>query len=139
MKNAVNPRKALVVLSDGGDNQSRHSRRELETALVESDVQVYAVGLYSADNSQKMSREERDGLKLLQELSDRTGGGIVPVSIADELPAIGDAISELINKDLRTQYVLGYSPTDFSRDGKYHRIAVKVNRAGLHVDSQRGY
>jgi VWFA-related protein len=139
MKNAVNPRKALVVLSDGGDNRSGHSRREVEMALVESDVQVYAVGLYSAGNSQKLSREERDGLRLLQELSDRTGGGILPVSIADGLPAIGDAISERIDKDLRTQYVLGYSPTDLSRDGKYHRIAVKVNRAGLHVYSQPGY
>jgi Ca-activated chloride channel family protein len=91
------------------------------------------------DKSRKISNEERDGVELLQELCERTGGKTLPISIADQLPAIGDAIGERISEDLRTQYVLGYSPADFLRGGKYHRIAVKVNRAGLHVYSQRGY
>jgi Ca-activated chloride channel homolog len=135
MKKAVNPRKALVVLSDGGDNESRHSRREVEMALVESDVQLYAMGIYSTGDSRKLSSEERNGPKLLEELSDRTGGRMLTVSNAEDLPSI----SERISRDLRTQYVLGYSPANLLRDGKYHRITVKVNRADLHVYSRPGY
>jgi Ca-activated chloride channel homolog len=135
MKKAVNPRKALVILSDGGDNQSRRNRREIESALVESDVQVYSMGLYSRGDSHKLSPEERNGPKLLDEISEKTGGRMFTVAKADELPGI----SARISKELRTEYVLGYSPATFARDGKYHRITVKVNGADLRVYSRTGY
>jgi Ca-activated chloride channel family protein len=135
MKKAVNPRKALVILSDGGDNQSRRNRREIESALVESDVQVYAMGLYSSADSRKLSPEERNGPKLLEELSEKTGGRMFTVAKAGDLANI----SARISKELRTEYMLGYSPTAFARDGKYHRIAVKVKGADLRVYSRTGY
>jgi VWFA-related protein len=135
MKKASNPRKAIVILSDGGDNQSRRSLREIKNSLVESDIQAYAMGLYSQGDSRRLSTEERNGPKLLQELSEQTGGRLFTVSKADELPGI----SERISKELRTAYLLGYSPSILSRDGKYHHITVKVNGAGLRVYSRPGY
>ncbi len=135
MRKAVNPRKALVILSDGGDNQSRRNRREVESALVESDVQVYAMGLYSRSDSRKLSPEERNGPKLLQEISERTGGLMFTVASAEDLAGI----SARISKELRTEYMLGYSPATFTRDGKYHRISVKVKGADLRVYSRTGY
>ncbi len=135
MKKAVNPRKALVILSDGGDNQSRRNLRQIESALVESDVQVYAMGLYSSTQAGKLTPEERAGPKLLAQISQQTGGRLFSVTSADELPGI----SMRISKDLRTEYVLGYSPSSIRRDGKYHQLQVQVNRAGLHVYSRTGY
>ena len=135
MKKAANPRKALVILSDGGDNQSRRNRREIESALVESDVQVYAMGLYSRGDSHKLSPEERNGPKLLEEISEKTGGRMFTVSSADDLAGISGRIS----KELRTEYMLGYSPVAVARDGKYHRITVKVKDADLRVYSRTGY
>lgn len=135
MKKAANPRKALVILSDGGDNQSRRNRREIEAALVESDVQVYAMGLYSSGDSRRLSPEERNGPKLLEELSDKTGGRMFTVANAKDLADI----SARISKELRSEYMLGYSPATLARDGKYHRITVKVNRADLRVYSRTGY
>jgi Ca-activated chloride channel family protein len=135
MKKAVNPRKALVILSDGGDNQSRRNLRQIENALVESDIQAYAMGLYSAADSRKLSSEERNGPKLLEELSEQTGGRLFTVSNADDLPGI----SARISKELRTGYMLGYSPSSLQRDGKYHRITVKVASPDLRVYSRTGY
>ncbi len=135
MKKAVNPRKALVILSDGGDNQSRRNLHEIESALIESDVQAYAMGLYTLDQSRKLTAEERAGPKLLQQISEKTGGRLFSVSSADALPEI----SERISKELRTQYVLGYSPAAVVRDGKYHRVQVRINRADLRVYSRSGY
>ena len=135
MKKAAKPRKALLVLSDGGDNQSRHSLREVEQTLVESDVQLYAMGIYSHLPGRKLSSEERNGPKLLADISERTGGRLYTVTNADELPAI----SARISKELRTQYVLGFTPAALARDGKYHRIKVKVTSPELHVYARAGY
>ncbi len=135
MKRAVNPRKAVVILSDGGDNQSRRNLREIESALIESDVQAYAMGLYAQDRSRKLTAEERAGPKLLQQISEKTGGRVFTVSSADALPEI----SERISRELRTQYMLGYSPAAVVRDGKYHHVQVRINRANLRVYSRPGY
>jgi VWFA-related protein len=135
MKKAANPRKALVILSDGGDNQSRRNLRQIEAALVESDIQAYAMGLYSSAESRKLSSEERNGPKLLREITEQTGGRLFTVSNADDLPGI----STLISKELRTEYILGYSPSPLLRDGKYHRINVKVKGQDLRVYYRTGY
>lgn len=134
MKRARNLRKALVILSDGGDNQSRHNARQIKAGLLESDVQVYSMGLFNAD-AQKRSSEERKGPELLDALAEETGGRLYPVRNLDELPAI----SELISKDVRTQYVLGYSPQNANRDGKYHRVKVTVNSPELRTYYRPGY
>src|SRR3984885_1979839 len=122
MKRARNLRKALVILSDGGDNWSRHKVREVKTALLESDVQVYAMGIFDEDSAGHSTREEREGPRLLDDLAEQTGGLLYRVNDIDDLPAI----SARISRDLRTQYLLGYSPTHPVRDGKYRRVQVKL-------------
>ncbi|MGO4886021.1 MAG: VWA domain-containing protein [Bryobacteraceae bacterium] len=134
MKQARNLRKALVVLSDGGDNQSRRNVREVKAALLESDVQVYAMGLFDQDDRKRTS-EERRGPGLLDELAAETGGRLYPVASLDELPAI----SERISNDVRTEYVLGYSPPGNNRDGKYHRVKLTVTSPDLHTYYRQGY
>jgi Ca-activated chloride channel family protein len=123
MKGARNSRKALVIFSDGGDNCSRQTASQIKNALVESDIQLYAMGIFDADFSRKHTpAEERDGPKLLDQLAAQTGGRDYPVSDLQQLPAI----SAHISKDLRTEYVLGYSPSSTARDGKYHRVRVTL-------------
>ncbi len=139
MKHARNARKALVIVSDGGDNRSRHTEREIKNAMLESDVQVYAMGIFDAEDGSKHSIEEQNGPQLLEQLADLTGGREYPVSSLDDLPAI----SARIGRQLRNQYLLGYSPVNPERDGKYRTIhlAVNPNRAvlNLRVYYRHGY
>jgi VWFA-related protein len=121
MKHARNPRKALIVLSDGGDNFSRRTLRELKNTLIEADVQVYAMGVFDNDTSRRRSPEERNGPKLLDQVALDTGGRDFPVSL-DNLPEIGAQIA----RELRNQYVLGFSPAKPATDGKFHRVDLKL-------------
>ena len=102
MKNARNERKALVILSDGGDNRSRLTRRELKGALLESDVQLYAIGIFD-DNLPKRPEEEANGPRLLTELAEPTGGRSYPIDRLEDLVPI----STTIGTALRNQYLIG--------------------------------
>jgi len=139
MKKARNLRKALVILSDGGDNWSRHKVREVKNALLESDVQVYAMGIFDADSVEPKTHEERDGPSLLDELAGQTGGLLYRVNEIGDLPAI----SARISRELRTQYLLGFSPNHPVRDGKYRRVQVKLDvpedMTGLRAYYRPGY
>jgi len=121
MRHARHPRKALVVISDGGDNFSRRSMRELKETLIEADVQVYSLGVFDRDYSVKHPLEERKGPGLLDQVALDTGGRTYPVSL-DALPEIGEQMA----RELRNQYVLGYSPAAPASDGKYHRVDLKL-------------
>jgi Ca-activated chloride channel homolog len=123
MKTARHPRKALVILSDGGDNWSAHNLRQIRSALIESDVQVYAMGIFDSDVEHNHSREEKRGPMLLDDLTGPTGGRNYPVERIDDLPAIGEQIS----RDLRHEYILGYYSSNAARDGKYRRVRVGLN------------
>lgn len=123
MKHARNNRKALVIVSDGGDNRSRHTEREIKNAMLESDLQLYAMGIFDpAEDTSKQSSEERRGPKLLEELADESGGREYPVTSLNDLPSI----SARIGNELRNQYLLGYSPLNAEHDGKYRMIHVQV-------------
>jgi Ca-activated chloride channel family protein len=123
MKNARNLRKALVVISDGGDNWSRHTARQVSNELLEGDVQVYAIGIFDGpDRTAHQMPEEREGPSILEDLAGQTGGRLYPANNIDDLPAIATKIS----RELRTQYLLGYSPQHPTRDGKYRRVQVKL-------------
>jgi VWFA-related protein len=138
MKKARNPRKALVIFSDGGDNWSRHSVREMRNALLESDLQVYAMGIFDEDYGRNHSVEERNGPALLDELTTLTGGRHFPVDELDRLPEI----SERIGRELHSQYLLGYHPANSTRDGKYRQVKVILllpNARELHTSYRRGY
>jgi Ca-activated chloride channel family protein len=123
MKKATNSRKALVIVSDGGDNCSRYSVGQIKNALVESDVQLYAMGIFDVDDSpKKRPPEEVKGPGLLSELAELSGGRHYPIDDLNELPQI----SERIGLQLRNQYVLGYSPANIERDGKYRTIKLNL-------------
>jgi Ca-activated chloride channel family protein len=137
MKKARHTRKAIVIISDGGDNWSWHTARQIRSALFESDVQLYAMGIFDAELS-KSPQENRNGPALLEELAGQSGGRHYPVGDLNDLPAIGAKIG----LDLRNEYLLGYYAAD-SRDGKYHHV--KVNLAlpegapPLRANYRRGY
>jgi Ca-activated chloride channel family protein len=123
MKNAKNPRKAIVILSDGGDNCSRYTESEIKSAMREADVQVYAMGIFEPpDNSRKLTREEQNGPRLLDELAEETGGRHFPVQDLNDLPAV----CARIGNELRNQYLLGYAPLNEMRDGKYRHVTVII-------------
>lgn len=122
MKKARYLRKAIVIFSDGGDNRSRFSAREIKNELLESDVQVYAMGIFDPDDSPRRTPEEANGPRLLEDLAEQTGGRMYSVEKLDDLASI----SARIGDELRDQYLLGYTPTDGSRDGKYRHVKVRV-------------
>ena len=140
MKQARHPRRAMIVLSDGGDNRSRHTFKQVENALLESEVQIYAMGVFdSMGEGRRVSREEREGPQLLERLAQQSGGRHFPVPGMDQLPAIAERVGE----ELRNQYLVGFAPPDGGRDGKYHRVQVVVTpREGqprLRVEHRPGY
>jgi Ca-activated chloride channel family protein len=127
-------RKAVVILSDGGDNQSRYTEREIRAAIWESDVQIYAVGIFDAF-APHLPREEARGPQLLSHIAEDTGGRHFPVDNLGDLPEI----CRIIGRQLRNQYVLGFVPADPERDGKFRRVQVKVDDSGLRVHARAGY
>ncbi|MBV8207343.1 MAG: VWA domain-containing protein [Acidobacteria bacterium] len=119
MRSARYQRRALLVISDGGDNHSRYSAREIRHMVEESDVQIYAVGLFSAIFK---TPEEWGGQRLLSSITGATGGRTLTIHNPAELPEAAGAIS----RELRSQYVLGYS-TSRAGDGKWRKIKVTAH------------
>lgn len=131
------PRHALVIIGDGGDNSSRYKLREIKELVAESDVMVYAIGLF--DFGPLKTFEEVMGKKWLSTITDVTGGRTIAVEDLTRLPDTAAALS----RELRSQYVLGYEPSDKHWDGKWRKIRVTLARpseAGpLHAYNRRGY
>jgi VWFA-related protein len=126
MKHAHNLRKAIIIFSDGGDNRSRFTEREVKEAMFESDVQVYAMGIFDLTDSRKLTREELNGPQLLTDLAEETGGKHFPVDHLDDLPKVCDRIGN----ELRNQYLLGYMSANTARDGRYRQIKVLLTNTG---------
>jgi VWFA-related protein len=122
MKKAKNPRKALLLISDGGDNSSRYSEAEIKALVKEADVQIYAIGIYESAGGRSRTPEETSGPALLTEIAEQTGGRQYQVDNLNELPDV----AAKIGVELRNQYILGYSPKNLSRDGKYRRVQVRL-------------
>jgi VWFA-related protein len=122
MKKAKNTRKAILLLSDGGDNSSRYTESEIKNLVREADVQVYAMGIFEHIGGRGRTAEEMSGPGLLSELAEQTGGRHFPIDNLNELPDV----AAKIGIELRSQYVLGYSPANMQKDGKYRRVEVKL-------------
>jgi Ca-activated chloride channel homolog len=137
MRAAHRPRKALVIISDGMDNHSRYSKTELMERVVESDVQIYTIAIYSAPAYAKAIQivEQREGLALLDELAQKTGGLSFTVRTPEE---IGKATAA-IGRSIRNEYMIAYVPLNSSRDGKWHSIRVKLSAPGLRAYARAGY
>jgi Ca-activated chloride channel family protein len=113
-------KKALLIISDGQDNNSRYNFTDVRRLLKESDVTVYAVGIMGGQDYN--SALGMSGQSLLDELASVTGGKAFYPSTGVEL----DEIFEKIALELRHQYSIGYYPADFIPDGKWRKIKVKV-------------
>jgi Ca-activated chloride channel homolog len=124
MKKAKNTRRALVILSDGGDNSSRYTESEIKNAVRETDVQIYAIGIFEPIHARGRTAEELNGPGLLNELSEQTGGRHFAVENINELPDV----AAKIGIELRNLYVIGYAPANANRDGKYRRVTIKLNQ-----------
>jgi Ca-activated chloride channel family protein len=122
MKRGKNPRKALLIISDGGDNNSRYTENEIKDLVKEADTQIYAIGIYEDAGARGRTPEEASGPALLTEIAEQTGGRQYSVDNLNELPDV----AAKIGVELRNQYVLGYSPLNAQRDGKYHHVLVKI-------------
>jgi VWFA-related protein len=121
MKKTKKNRKALLIVSDGGDNSSRYTENEVKNLVRENDVLIYAIGVFESGSGRMRTTEEAGGPGLLNDLCEQTGGRHLPAD-ASELPDI----AAKIGVELRNRYVLGYSPTSQLRDGRYHTLQVKV-------------
>ena len=134
IKRSGKSRKALLIVSDGGDNCSRYTSGELKNLVRESDAIVYAIGIYGLASSP----EELAGPSLLTEIAEQTGGRHFAADLRD-LPDI----AAKIGVELRNRYVIGYSPTNQQRDGRYHPVQIKVvpprGMSSLRTSWRRGY
>lgn len=136
MKEAHNERRVLLIVSDGGENHSRYTAREVLSTVTESNVQIYAIGIF---DEAPRTKAERMGPDLLAAMSNIAGGRTFPVR---SLKKIGDAVGEL-SIELRNQYLIAYRPSNLAHDGRWHRISVRVtppqNSSRLRVYAKGGY
>jgi VWFA-related protein len=127
IKKSPNERKALIVVSDGGDNHSRYSEGELKTVMQESEVIIYSVVIATDDISPYIMRG----------IAADTGGRMFTAN--NQLPDIATKIGI----DLRNRYVLGYVPNNAARDGLYHKVEVELKPpkgfSKLKTHWRRGY
>ena len=119
MGSAHNTKKALLIISDGGDNRSRYTDSEIKSMVKEADVQLYAIGIFE---SAPPTPEEIHGPQLLSEITDVTGGLTFTIDNPNELADIATKIGI----ELRNQYVLGYRPKNPAHDGRWRKIKVKL-------------
>jgi Ca-activated chloride channel family protein len=120
MQQAHNPRKALLIISDGGDNRSRYTDTEIKNLVKEADVQIYAIGIYDRTF---VTPEEAAGPPLLNEITEVTGGRTFTIDNPNDLVDVATKIGI----ELRNQYVLGYRPNNPARDGRWRKIKVKLS------------
>jgi len=117
IKKSKKNKKALLIISDGGDNHSRYSLAEVQRLVRESDVLIYAIGVFGGPGTP----EEIGGPGMLSHIAEQTGGRMFEANVM-EMPDI----ARKIGIELRNRYILGYTPKAQPRDGKYHRILVKL-------------
>jgi Ca-activated chloride channel homolog len=136
MRSAHNSKKALLIISDGGDNHSRYTENEIKSMVKEADVQIYSIGVFSLAPP---TPEEIAGPALLTEISNVTGGRMFTLSNPNELADVATKIGI----ELRNQYVLGYRPTNKAKDGRWRKIKVKLippkGLPHLNVYAKTGY
>ena len=135
LRSARYERKAILILSDGGDNASRYRLREIKSMVRESDVEIYAVGLFETFFFNTI--EEKLGKEWLGEITDATGGRTITVQNREKVPEAAAIISHA----MRNQYVLGYRPTS-AANTKWRKIKVRITSSDeppLRAYYKRGY
>ncbi|HWC96268.1 MAG TPA: VWA domain-containing protein [Candidatus Sulfopaludibacter sp.] len=109
LRRATNPRRVLLIVSDGEDNNSRYSESEVLSLVREADVRVYAIGLFTK-------------ARCLEKMAEQTGGRMITVHNLADLPAAMEKLSD----EIRNQYMLGYFSTNGVNDGRYRKVRVEM-------------
>jgi VWFA-related protein len=126
MRHATNTRKVLLVLSDGGDNNSRYTETEIRRLVKEADVRIFSISIVN-------------GSSTLEKISEESGGRSIRVKNLDDLPDLAAQLSV----EIHSEYVLGYAPSDNQNDNKYHKVRVELTQPGgaarLRTSWKRGY
>jgi Ca-activated chloride channel homolog len=139
MRGAHNAKRALLILSDGGDNHSRYNESDIKRLVKEADTQLYAIGIFDPLGYRNRTPEELGGPSLLSEITEMTGGRVFAVEKLDELPDIASKIG----MELRNQYVLGYRPSNKAHDARWRKLKIKLRAPKglppLSVYSKTGY
>lgn len=139
MRGARNAKRALLILSDGGDNHSRYNESDIKRLVKEADTQLYAIGIFDPLGNRNRTPEELNGPSLLTDVTDMTGGRVFSVERLEDLPDIATKIG----MELRNQYVLGYRPSNKAHDARWRKIKVKLRAPKglppLNVFAKTGY
>ncbi|HUI83031.1 MAG TPA: VWA domain-containing protein [Candidatus Binatia bacterium] len=139
MRTARYARRALLIISDGGDNTSRYTRDEIRKVIEESDVLTYAIGIFDDELPLLKTFEERMGRDWLSELTDASGGRTLAADNREKIPEI----AAIVSRELRNEYVLGYRPMNLAHDGTWRKMTVKVAQPSesmrLHVHYRQRY
>jgi Ca-activated chloride channel family protein len=137
LKEGSNPKKALLLITDGEDNRSRYTFQNVKDFVKEQDVQIYGIGITDEWNSQLSAGHT--GRAMIEELADLTGGRAFFPDSVYEL----EDICTKIAVELKNQYVLGFHSTNGAKDGKWRKLRVKVNPPKgiehLNVRAKSGY
>jgi len=136
MTKARYSRAALVIVSDGGDNQSRYTEKDVKSLVKEANVLVYSIGIFDREFA---TREELLGPQLLSDISTVTGASSFVLDSPNQLPGIMNRVA----RELRNQYLLGYQPGTLKHDEKWRHIKVKLSLPrgwpALRVQARTGY
>lgn len=133
-KNVRDLRKALLVVSDGGDNRSRLMESDLIAAAIEADTQIYCIAVHE----RLRPRDEVQGAHFLERLAKSTGGLKLDVRTASEIPGA----AQVISRAMRDQYLIGFKPVDNSEGGKLRKVRVSLDlpdAPSMRVNARRGY
>ena len=139
MRGAHNAKRALLIISDGGDNHSRYNESDIKRLVKEADTQLYAIGIFDPLGYRNRTPEELNGPSLLSEITEMTGGRVFAVEKLEELPDIATKIG----MELRNQYVVGYHPSNKAHDARWRKIKIKLRAPRglppLNVYAKTGY
>ena len=122
MRGAQYGKRALLIISDGGDNNSRYNEKDIKRLVREADTQLYSIGIFDAFEYRSRTPEELNGPSLLSEMTELTGGRSFIVENLSDLPDIASKIGA----ELRNQYILGYHPSNKAHDARWRKVKVKL-------------
>jgi Ca-activated chloride channel family protein len=122
MKDARHAKRALLIISDGGDNHSRYSERDIKHLVREADTQLYSIGIFDSLEYRGRTPEELNGPSLLSEITELTGGRAFATENSGDL----QDIAAKIGAELRNQYVLAYRPSNKARNSRWRKIKIKM-------------
>jgi Ca-activated chloride channel homolog len=122
MRGAHSGKRALLIISDGGDNSSRYNENDIKRFVREADTQLYSIGIFDPFEYRSRTPEELNGPTLLNEMTELTGGRAFTVENLNDLPDI----AAKIGTELRNQYILGYHPSTKAHDARWRKIKIKL-------------